>query len=389
MRLAIVSSHPIQYNAPWFRLLAQEADLKVKVFYTWSQSEKGAKYDPGFGKVIEWDIPLLEGYEYEFVENIAKDDGTHHFKGIDNPKLNEKIKTWKPDAILMIGWAFKSHLACMRYFKGRVPILFRGDSTLLDETGGIKQMLRRVFLSWVYWNIDFALYVGENNKKYFLVHGVREKQLLHAPHAIDNARFADGDGSMEQKAKEWRKKLGIAEDDFVVLFAGKLEAKKDPDFVLRLAGEVKDSNMKYIIVGNGPLEQELKAKAANDNRIIFIDFQNQQMMPVVYRLGDVFLLPSKGPGETWGLAGNEAMASSRPVIMSDKSGGAIDLLKKPYGQVIAPGDVDIVKRFIEELRDKRNEPMVRAAALDAVQNFSFSAIVSGIKQALSKIKNAA
>jgi len=46
----------------------------------------------------------------------------------------------------------------------------------------------------------------------------------------------------------------------------------------------------------------------------------------VYRLGDVFVLPSRGPGETWGLALNEAMACGRPVIASDRVGGARDLI---------------------------------------------------------------
>ncbi len=60
IRLAIITSHPIQYNAPLFKLLAESADLHPGIFYTWGQSAAGAKYDPDFGKKIEWDIPLLD-----------------------------------------------------------------------------------------------------------------------------------------------------------------------------------------------------------------------------------------------------------------------------------------------------------------------------------------
>jgi hypothetical protein len=63
MKLAIVTTHPIQYNAPWFRLVSQARNFDTKVFYTWEQSNQQQKYDPGFGKIIEWDIPLLEGYD--------------------------------------------------------------------------------------------------------------------------------------------------------------------------------------------------------------------------------------------------------------------------------------------------------------------------------------
>ena len=63
-RLAIISTHAIQYNAPFFKALNLNENICVKVFYTWEQS-KQTVYDPGFGQQRAWDIPLLEGYEYE------------------------------------------------------------------------------------------------------------------------------------------------------------------------------------------------------------------------------------------------------------------------------------------------------------------------------------
>ena len=56
-----------------------------------------------------------------------------------------------------------------------------------------------------------------------------------------------------------------------------------------------------------------------------LGFHNQLKMPVVYRMADVFCLPSAGPGETWGLAINEALASGTPCIVSDRAGCAQDM----------------------------------------------------------------
>jgi hypothetical protein len=80
------------------------------------------KFDPNFGKTIQWDIPLLDGYEYEFCENIATNPGSHHFKGIDNPALIASIKKYEATHVLVFGWSFKSHLKIMRYFKGKIPV---------------------------------------------------------------------------------------------------------------------------------------------------------------------------------------------------------------------------------------------------------------------------
>jgi glycosyltransferase involved in cell wall biosynthesis len=388
-KIAIITTHPIQYNAPWFKLLSQKEGISLKVFYTWSQSESGAKYDPDFKRVIQWDLPLLDGYEYEFVPNEAKDPGSHHYKGIDNPTLNRAIEQWNPDALLVIGWAYKSHLSCMKYFKGRVPVLFRGDSTLLDEQFGWKQLARRFFLKYVYSFADYALPVGVNNKNYFLAHGLKERQLVYAPHAIDNSRFGNDVGGFSAKAKEWRESLGISDSQFVILFAGKLEPKKNPFFLLELAGHLPSDQFRFILVGNGPLENELKEKAAGDKRIIFIDFQNQQTMPVVYHLADVFILPSNGPGETWGLAVNEAMACGKPVIVSDKAGCAEDLVKPAVNGYVfktRTGTGEIVTRLKEMAGDKKKSLEMGRASTEIIRSFSFENIVEKVSRLVQDLK---
>jgi glycosyltransferase involved in cell wall biosynthesis len=335
-KLAIISSHPIQYNAPLFALIAKEDDIELKVFYTWGESCLVGKFDPDFGKIIDWDIPLLEGYDFHFPRNTATNPGSHHFRGIINPDLIQNIESWGADVVWVWGWAFYSHLKIIRHFHRKIPVWFRGDSTLLDEPKSflIKRIARRFFLRWVYKHVDKAFYVGTNNKNYFKAHGLKENQLVFAPHAIDNERFLDLSGEKLKKAYEWRTSLGIKENDFVLLFAGKLELKKNPLFLLEIAKVIKDIDFKILIVGNGILESLLKEHCINDSRFIFLEFQNQSVMPIVYRVANLFILPSLGPGETWGIALNEALACGIPVLATNNCGGACDLINDNNGFVI-------------------------------------------------------
>jgi len=163
-KLAIISTHPIQYYAPVFQLLSK--DLDVMVFYTWGE-ESMHKYDHGFKQRVEWDLPILEGYNYLFLANKSKDHGTHHFNGINNPTIINDIENFNPDAIVVYGWAWKSHLNIIRFFKGKVPIYFRGDSTLLNKKKGVKDLIKTIFLKWVYRHIDYSFYVGNANKAYY------------------------------------------------------------------------------------------------------------------------------------------------------------------------------------------------------------------------------
>lgn len=377
-RLAIVSTHPVQYNAPIFRSLASYGKLDVKVFYTWEQS-KEAVFDPGFGKVITWDIPLLDGYAYEFSKNKSGTKKSKSFWSIQNPTLIQDIKTYNADAILVIGWNYASHLQVMRYFKGRVPVFFRGDSTLLNERKGWRQLIRRFLLTQIYKYVDIVLYVGSANKAYYLKHGLKESQLVYAPHAIDNARF----GTESVEAIAWaagtRDKLGIPAEAKVFLFAGKLEPVKNPELLLSAFTCLTDKEPHLIIVGNGKLEGNLKAKYKKYPNIHFIDFQNQSLMPAVYRMADVFVLGSDS--ETWGLAVNEAMACGRAVLVSDKVGCAADLVQVGRnGFIFKAGDKEDLLNKLNELRNypKATLTEMGRASAEIIKNWNYTIICNAI-----------
>ncbi|MEJ7610051.1 MAG: glycosyltransferase family 4 protein [Ferruginibacter sp.] len=324
-KLAIITTHPIQYNAPLFKLLHERKNIEIKVFYTWSQAATGIKYDPGFNKDVQWDIPLLEGYPFVFSENISASPGSHHYKGIDNPGLVKEISGWNADAVLIYGWNLKSHLRAMRFFYKRKPVIFRGDSTLLDEQPGLKKILRRIYLRYIFSSVNTALFAGKANKEYFLAHGLRENQLVFMPHAVDNQRFVNKHETIE-KGAALRAQLNIPDHATVFLFAGKLEPKKQPGMLTEVFTQLDAQNAYLVIAGSGQLEDRLRKLYAGKPNIRFIGFQNQQDIPSVYAAADVFVLPSRGPGETWGLSINEAMAAGKAIIASDACGAVYDLI---------------------------------------------------------------
>ncbi len=386
-RLAIITTHPIQYYAPLFRLLTEKNRIQVKVFYTWGEASLQNKFDPGFGKVVSWDIPLLEGYDYTFVTNVAEEPGSHHFNGIINPSLKKEIEDWQATAILVFGWSFKSHLNIIRYFKGKIPVLFRGDSNLIDEQKGfsLKKIIRRFFLSWVYSYIDIALYVGAANKAYYIANRVPEHKLLFAPHAVDNSRFSADAENAEAQAASWRKELGIENKEVVFLYAAKLIAKKQPELLIASFLSLQIPDAQLIVVGNGEMEIYLKEKYKASTNIIFINFQNQSVMPVVYRLADVYVLPSKGPGETWGLAVNEAMACGRAVIVSNKVGCAIDLIKPgENGYIFEAGNFDDIRSKLDLIISRKADlKLMGERSLGIINKWNYLSITEAIEEALN------
>lgn len=367
-KLAIIITHPIQYYAPVFELMAKQITLKV--FYTWGEQSLD-KFDKGFKQNIEWDLPLLEGYDYMFLDNRASDPGTHHFNGISNPYLIKEIQTYKPDAILIYGWAWQAHLKAIRFFKGKIPIYFRGDSTLLNKSSGLTNMLKTFFLKWVYWHVDVAFYVGQENKAYYEKYGLKQHQLKFAPHAIDNNRFSV---NRIAEACSIRERLGIGKDEILILFAGKFDHVKNPLLLLNIFIELDNKNTHLLFVGNGVLEEKLKAESKTPNvctnRIHFMDFQNQTQMPAIYQACDLFCLPSNS--ETWGLSVNEAMASGKAILVSDQVGCARELIEPKMNNIFKSGDPDDLKNKLKNLtRNKNTLNEYGKASKEIIKNWTF------------------
>jgi glycosyltransferase involved in cell wall biosynthesis len=383
LRLAIVSTHPIQYYAPLFKQLTRSGEVLPRVFYTWSQSAGGALHDPGFSRSVSWDIPLLEGYELEFVTNAAARPGTHHFRGLSNPALIARIEAWKADALLVFGWNFQSHLQALRHFSGRLPVFFRGDSTLLKNGANLRTRVRRVILRWIYSHIDVALAVGSNNRDYYRWCGLPDDRIVFAPHAVDTARFADADGAHELQARQRLLELGIPVQHPVLVFAGKFITEKN--CLLLLEAFLKAETPGHLLlIGNGPFEEQLKARASGHPGVHFLPFQNQQAMPVVYRLGDAYVLPSRS--ETWGLALNEAMACGRPVIASSQVGAARDLVaERVNGWTFESGNLDQLVTVLREVLGAERGMLRKMgeAALRDSAGWSIEAASTAIEKAVT------
>jgi glycosyltransferase involved in cell wall biosynthesis len=203
--------------------------------------------------------------------------------------------------------------------------------------------------------VDVAIAVGSNNRDYFRWCGLPPERIALAPHSVDTRRFAADAPAHEARARAWRQALSIGPDAIVFLFAGKLQSKKNP-FLLLDAFKSLNGGSHLIFVGNGEMEADLRRRAAASSNVHFLPFQNQSVMPAVYRLGDLFVLPSQGPEETWGLALNEAMASGRGVVASSRVGGARDLVESgKNGWAFESGDRQgleaILRRAAEGGRD--------------------------------------
>lgn len=377
-RIAFVVTHPIQYYSPIFKRLTENNDSIIRVFYTWGVDSIN-KYDPDFKTTIEWNVPLLDGYDYFFCNNIAQDKGSHHFHGIDAIDLHENLLQFNPDIVCLFGWNYKSHLKLILNNKNKYIICLFGDSHLLDRKNKIYEFFRRIYVKYVFSKINYFFYVGKNNYEYYKYFGVRNNQLYYVNHSIDDYRFST---ERKEEVEILRKEYNILESDKVILYVGKLEYKKGIDLLINVVKEINEVSYKLIIVGDGQLK-EVVQNNLGDN-IIYVGLVNQSEMPLYYKLADVLVLPSRGPGETWGLVINEAMVNGLAIIASDKVGSAIDLVNG-NGYIFRIDKIYELKEVLIKVFNPEELPIMKQKSLEISKLYSLDIAVKRYSNAFEGI----
>ena len=374
-RLAIFTSHPIQYQAPWFRALAEERGLELKVYFSYIPDPK--QQGVGFGKAFEWDIPLLDGYGWEVLPQLAPlQRGPKVLKGAVWG-IRRALQAFQPDAALILGWHHVSLLQALLACRlSRIPIIMRGELNALRRRAQHKRLAHRLLFS----QCTAFLAIGTENAKLYKSAGVNPAKIHTARYFVDNEWFSRQHTRYYPERDLLREAYGIAPDSACFCFIGKLEAKKRVmDFVAAVAvAHLKRKNISALVVGSGEFESAARKEVENGQLpVFFTGFLNQSEISKAYVCADVIVLPSDY-GETWGLVVNEAMISGIPAIVSDRVGCAHDLvINGETGFVFKFGDIKQLADHMIRLADESTcqRDMGKRARDYVLQKFSVAAAV--------------
>jgi glycosyltransferase involved in cell wall biosynthesis len=365
VKLLAFATHPIQYQAPWFRALAAAPSLEFVVAFAYlpPAREQGV----GFGVPFEWDVPLLDGYRWLALDLRSRRPRLDAFWSLRVAGLDAFVAGERPDAVLVTGWnsvALLQALAASR--RRRVPALVRGESNDLRPRRPAVRWLQRRLLA----RFDAALAIGAANREFLRARGVPAARIFDAPYFVDNGRFATAAEGERPRGDAHCRAWELEPDRFVFLFAGKLIGKKRPRDLLDAFARspALRERAQLLVVGDGELREALVTRAAAERLPVrFAGFLNQSEIPRAYAVSDALVLPSDA-GETWGLVVNEAMACGLSAIVSDLVGCGPDLVTPGETGWIHPcGDVAALAAAMEEAAaDPQRSRRMGEAARDRI-----------------------
>jgi len=380
-RLAIVASHVIQYQDPFFRALAADPKIDVTVFYC---SRAGAEIyrDADMQTSLKWDIELLQGYRHVFLRNFGHGDG---YARLINPGVIPAITRGNFDAVLFfLGWGtITSLLGIATCRVTGTPFLLYGDSSFPPPEDTWRARLRAMFIRGVFALASGFMVSGVLNAVYYQHYGGDRRRFFLLPWAIDNERFASASRFEPGERNAMRARFGIAPEQVAFVFSAKLVARKDPMTLLRAVARMKDRDRAVVVfLGHGELREQLAAFAREHRlNVKFAGFVNQADLPKHYAMCDVFVLPSTY--EPRGAVINEAMACGLPVVVTDRCGSLGDIVQENDNAFVYPaGHADALARALEALMDDALRARMGQRSREIIATWDYARGVEGVKEAL-------
>lgn len=192
---------------------------------------------------------------------------------------------------------------------------------------------------------------------------------------VDLETFTPGDRGAARAA------LGLAPDEQVLAFVGRIQPLKAPDVLLRAAAKL---NRARVVIAGGPSGSGLQApdglvrlaaELGISDRVTFLPPQSRDQLVNVYRAADLVAVPSYS--ESFGLVAIEAQACGTPVVAAGVGGLPVAVRDGVTGTLVDSHDPDDWATAIGALLDRGPETM-RAAAVEHAATFSWSNTVDAL-----------
>lgn len=378
--LLVFDTHPVQYRGPVWRELSKRLDGRFSVFYANDSSVRGY-LDTGFSQNIAWDTPILEGYESRFA--AAGECAPTAF--------DRRVREAKPDVVLLVGVNSAAEIrALITCVRRNIPVFLRTETQdYAFPRHQVKSVARGLIYRLIYRCIAGFFYIGELNRLHYLGHGVSEKRLFPSRYCTVDSLASVANTEKDELRRRTREKRTISNDMLVIGFSGKFIPKKNPDILFEALQYLpSDLRSKVVLcfVGSGELESQLKESAVRAEKeygvqSVFTGFVNQSAIGAHYLAMDIFVLPSRKAGETWGLVVNEALQAGCSICVTDAVGCSADFSALPRFRVFPVEDSQRLASYICELsKYQRDFDWAR----DVMQEYSVEAAATGIATGISK-----
>jgi hypothetical protein len=233
-RLAVLITHPVQYNKPVFEALHARADLELLVVFGCDHGLR-ASLDPDFGVPFAWDSAPAEGFPHRFASHAPLAALSSWSSALPIAlQAVALIRAFRPDAVLVFAYspAFISLATVLLRARGQ-RLLLRAEATdrALAHSRSRQWAKDQVLRLW-YRMFRHVFPIGSDSNDHFARLGVPPQRRTPVRYAVDVEFFRRQVEQWRPQRAQLRQSLAIAADALVLLWSGKITAVKHPGLVV-------------------------------------------------------------------------------------------------------------------------------------------------------------
>lgn len=328
--------------------LSKLCEIKVIAPLPWSPFARLFKRGAAFAKVPDHEV--INGIEvyhprYFMIPKVGRSlYGVYLFLSLYRKvKFIQKVFNFD---VAYVPWVYPDGVAC-QWICSRLkkPIIIAALGS--DINMYLRYYFRRSMIVRALNHADGVVAVSNSLKSKMVMCGVSQKLVNVIPNGVNDALF-----NVKDKLK-CRVTLGLDPASKIILFAGNLVPVKGIQYLIDafLALQENVAGMKLVIVGDGPLKNELISSSRKiGNSIVFVGRQPHHLMPLWMNACDIFCLPSINEGCPNVLL--EAMACGAYIVASNV-GGIPDIVDSDAtGILVPPGEAGLLRQALERALSK-------------------------------------
>ncbi len=230
--------------------------------------------------------------------------------------IAQDILKWKPDVVhsqcefSTFGIAREIAYAC------RIPLIHTYHTVYENYTHyfcfshAMGKKMAKIFSRKILSDVNAVIVPSGKIQVMLKGYGVN-KTIYNIPSGINMEKY---ESNKSKKRENLRSRLGISQDECLILYVGRLAKEKNIEEVFQFLAKI-GPDQRMLIVGDGPYRAEFERRAETlgvRNQLIFTGMISPEEVPDYYAVGDIFISASNS--ETQGLTYMEAMASALPLL---------------------------------------------------------------------------
>lgn len=304
----------------------------------------------GQERLYGWESPVSEA-RFSRVQ-VFHDRVFEDIPPIDMQKgVSDVLDRLQPYAVVINSYSFPDALACLKWCRKNRRVAVCASDSKADDA--VRVRWRERVKSLLINQFDAALLAGTPHREYFLSLGFPAEHIYLGYDVVDNAYFREAAEGAKQAPNRHRDLPGLASDDPFFVACGRFIRKKNLEVLVRAYAAYRRehrSPWRLVLAGDGPQRSALEAliTTLGVDGVTITGFRQIDELPAYYGLAGAFVHPAVN--DQWGLVVNEAMASGLPVLVSQTTGCAHDLVKEGRnGFTFAYDDLESLTHLLRKM----------------------------------------